>query len=53
MSEASDKEQRVQQFLQLNHKPAGGKLKIYPGMSAGIKTTEFYLLTTRHCSNWA
>ena len=53
MSEANDKEKRVQQFLQLNHKPAGGKLKIYPGMSAGIKTTEFYLLTTRHCSCWA
>jgi two-component system sensor histidine kinase KdpD len=38
MNEANDREKRVQQFLQLNHKP-GGKLKIYLGMSAGVGKT--------------
>lgn len=39
MNEADDKEKRVQQFLQLNHKSTGGKLKIYLGMSAGVGKT--------------
>ena len=39
MSETDDKEKRVQQFLQLNHKSPGGKLKIYLGMSAGVGKT--------------
>lgn len=34
-----DKEKRVQQFLQLNSKSTGGKLKIYLGMSAGVGKT--------------
>lgn len=36
MAEQDDKEKRVQQFLELNRKNAGGKLKIYLGMSAGV-----------------
>ncbi len=39
MNETDDKEKRVQQFLQLNHKSTGGKLKIYLGMSAGVGKT--------------
>ena len=35
-NETDDKEKRVQQFLQLNQKSTGGKLKIYLGMSAGV-----------------
>jgi two-component system, OmpR family, sensor histidine kinase KdpD len=36
MGEIDDKEKRVQQFLELNRKSTGGKLKIYLGMSAGV-----------------
>ena len=36
MNETDDKEKRVQQFLQMNQKSTGGKLKIYLGMSAGV-----------------
>ena len=36
MSDVDDKEQRVQQFLELNKKASRGKLKIYIGMSAGV-----------------
>lgn len=39
MSEISDKEKRVQQFLALSQKPERGKLKIYLGMSAGVGKT--------------
>lgn len=39
MSEADDKEKRVKQFLELNHKSTAGKLKIYLGMSAGVGKT--------------
>ncbi len=39
MSELDDKEKRVQQFLKLNEKTTGGKLKIYLGMSAGVGKT--------------
>ncbi len=39
MNELNDKEKRVQQFLELNRKNAGGKLKIYLGMSAGVGKT--------------
>ncbi|MER3464420.1 MAG: histidine kinase [Chitinophagaceae bacterium] len=39
MNENNDKEKRVQQFLQLNHKSTRGKLKIYLGMSAGVGKT--------------
>jgi len=36
MTDADDKEQRVQQFLELSRKTTRGKLKIYVGMSAGV-----------------
>ena len=36
MNESDDKEKKVQQYLDLNGKCAGGKLKIYLGMSAGV-----------------
>jgi len=36
MSDVDDKEQKVQQFLELNKKASRGKLKIYIGMSAGV-----------------
>ena len=36
MNESDDKEKKVQQYLDLNGKSAGGKLKIYLGMSAGV-----------------
>src|SRR5262245_31643566 len=36
MSEQENREQRVQQFLELNRKVSRGKLKIYIGMSAGV-----------------
>jgi len=36
MSDAENKEQRVQQFLELSRKSTRGKLKIYIGMSAGV-----------------
>lgn len=39
MNEHDDKEKRVQQFLNLNQKTQGGKLKIYLGMSAGVGKT--------------
>lgn len=39
MSEQDDKDIRVQQFLHLNRKSTGGKLKIYLGMSAGVGKT--------------
>lgn len=39
MSEANDKEKRVQQFLALNQNAERGKLKIYLGMSAGVGKT--------------
>ena len=39
MNETDDKEKRVQQFLELNLKSTGGKLKIYLGMSAGVGKT--------------
>lgn len=39
MNEQDDKEIRVQQFLHLNRKSTGGKLKIYLGMSAGVGKT--------------
>jgi two-component system sensor histidine kinase KdpD len=39
LEENDDKEKRVQQFLELNRKNAGGKLKIYLGMSAGVGKT--------------
>lgn len=39
MNELNDKEKRVQQFLELNHKSTSGKLKIYLGMSAGVGKT--------------
>ena len=39
MNEQSDKEKRVQQFLELNQKSNRGKLKIYVGMSAGVGKT--------------
>ena len=36
MTDADNKEQRVQQFLELSRKTTRGKLKIYVGMSAGV-----------------
>ena len=36
MTDVDDKEQRVQQFLELSRKTTRGKLKIYVGMSAGV-----------------
>ena len=36
MADVDDKEQRVQQFLELGRKTSRGKLKIYVGMSAGV-----------------
>src|SRR5580765_7889221 len=36
MADVDDKEQRVQQFLELSRKKTRGKLKIYVGMSAGV-----------------
>jgi two-component system sensor histidine kinase KdpD len=36
MPGVDDKEQRVQQFLELSRKTTRGKLKIYVGMSAGV-----------------
>ena len=39
MNETDDKEKRVKQFLRLNSKDSGGKLKIYLGMSAGVGKT--------------
>jgi two-component system sensor histidine kinase KdpD len=39
LAEQDDKEKRVQQFLKLNRTNAGGKLKIYLGMSAGVGKT--------------
>jgi len=39
MNEIDDKEKRVQQFLNLNQKNTGGKLKVYLGMSAGVGKT--------------
>src|SRR6476659_10576572 len=36
MAGVDDKEQRVQQFLELSRKTTRGKLKIYVGMSAGV-----------------
>ncbi len=39
MNESDDKDQRVQQFLDLNHKSSRGRLKIYLGMSAGVGKT--------------
>lgn len=39
MTEADDKEKRVQQFLTLNQSSTRGKLKIYIGMSAGVGKT--------------
>jgi len=39
MSEQEEKDIRVQQFLQLNQKSTGGRLKIYLGMSAGVGKT--------------
>jgi two-component system sensor histidine kinase KdpD len=36
MTDVDDKEQRVQQFLELSRKTTRGKLKIYVGMSAGL-----------------
>src|SRR5689334_4282257 len=39
MNEINDREKRVQQFLQLNQRSTGGKLKIYLGMSAGVGKT--------------
>src|SRR6187399_629334 len=36
MADVDDKEQRVQQFLELGRKTNRGKLKIYVGMSAGV-----------------
>ncbi len=36
MADVDDKEQRVQQFLELSRKTSRGKLKIYVGMSAGV-----------------
>jgi two-component system sensor histidine kinase KdpD len=36
MADVDDKEQRVQQFLELSRKTTRGKLKIYVGMSAGV-----------------
>ena len=36
MKDVDDKEQRVQQFLELSRKTTRGKLKIYVGMSAGV-----------------
>src|SRR5262245_10593364 len=39
MTEKEDKEQRVQQFLDLNRSNSRGKLKIYIGMSAGVGKT--------------
>lgn len=47
MSEHDDKETRVQQFLALNSKRTGGKLKIYLGMSAGVGKT-FRMLQEAH-----
>ena len=39
MEEVSDKEKRVQQFLELSQKSERGRLKIYLGMSAGVGKT--------------
>jgi two-component system sensor histidine kinase KdpD len=39
MADVDDKEQRVQQFLELSRKTSRGKLKIYVGMSAGVGKT--------------
>lgn len=39
MSDHTDKEQKVEQFLELNRKSTSGKLKIYLGMSAGVGKT--------------
>jgi hypothetical protein len=39
MTEQDNKEQKVQQFLELNRKNTSGKLKIYIGMSAGVGKT--------------
>lgn len=39
MNELNDKEKKVQQFLELNRKNTGGRLKIYLGMSAGVGKT--------------
>jgi two-component system sensor histidine kinase KdpD len=39
MYEENDKQNSVQQFLELNHKSIAGKLKIYIGMSAGVGKT--------------
>ncbi|HEX3167101.1 MAG TPA: sensor protein KdpD [Chitinophagaceae bacterium] len=36
MADVDDKEQRVQQFIELSRKTTRGKLKIYVGMSAGV-----------------
>jgi two-component system sensor histidine kinase KdpD len=36
LTDADDKVQRVQQFLELSRKTTRGKLKIYVGMSAGV-----------------
>lgn len=47
MNELSDKEARVQQFLELNQKSARGKLKIYLGMSAGVGKT-YRMLVEAH-----
>jgi two-component system sensor histidine kinase KdpD len=47
MKEQSDKEKRVQQFLNLNRTDSRGKLKIYIGMSAGVGKT-FRMLEEAH-----
>src|SRR5674476_903279 len=39
MADQNDKEERVQQFLNLNSKSGEGKFKIYIGMSAGVGKT--------------
>src|SRR5690348_9912711 len=39
MSEENDREERVEQFLNLNRANRRGKLKIYIGMSAGVGKT--------------
>src|ERR1700754_1347163 len=47
MSEQTDKEKRVQQFVELNNATNRGKLKIYIGMSAGVGKT-FRMLQEAH-----
>ena len=47
MADVDDKEQRVQQFLELSRKKTRGKLKIYVGMSAGVGKS-FRMLQDAH-----